>query len=206
MKEIDFENWKRKEFFNFYSLGGISRYYVTTNLEITKVYDFAHKNKLSFYFALQHIFMTAIKGIEEFNISIENGKLIVKDGIYSSCTYLKKGESIFNIVDVPYTTNIIEFCQNAQEKAEAQKVFKENTDYNKIFCIFSCIPWFEFSNMENPKISNNDDFTPKIVWDKIKKIGNKKFVNVCIDVNHRVIDGYLIAQLLESVKNLISKL
>jgi len=206
MKEIDFENWERKEFFEFYSKQGISRYHITTPLDVTKLYHFAHKNKISFYFALQHVFMTAINEIEEFNIKIINNKLVVKNGKFSSCTYLKKGETLFKIVATLYMNDIIKFCQNAKSIANTQTRFIEDVDYNEIISIFSCTPWFEYTNLESPKISLNDDFTPKIIWDKIKDVDNKKFVNVDIDVNHRVIDGFLLAKLLEKVNLIIESL
>lgn len=203
MKEINLNEWYRKDFYEFYSKDEISRYSTTTNLDITEVYKYAKKNNISFYFALQYIFHTAVRDIEEFRIRAKDNKLFVCDSGYASCTYLCKGEEMYKIVDNLYNIDLIQYCKKGKEIATHQKVFFVKRDIVDIECIFSCIPWLSFTNIENPKTGSNDDFVPRIIWDKIKRKGLRRYVNVSIEVNHRVVDGLLISKLFDKVKLLI---
>lgn len=206
MKEIDLETWYRKDFYKFFTESERGRYSVTTPLDITSVYEFSHRNSISFYFALQHIFVTAIKSIEEFNIRIDNGKLFVTDGFLVASSNLVKGEKLYKNVCVPYQEDMIEFCKSAKELVESQKVFDTGRDINDIICLFSSLPWFETTMIENPKSTDIDGCIPIVIWDKIKDSDGKMTVNVTIEVNHRVIDGYLISRLLEKVNEIIKSL
>ena len=52
-------------------------YGITTKFDVTNVYNFAKQNGISFYFALGHIFYSALKDVEEFNIRVVKRKLVV---------------------------------------------------------------------------------------------------------------------------------
>ncbi len=203
---IDLESWYRKDFYKFFSESKRGRYSITTPLDITKVYEFSHKNKISFYFSLQHIFATAIKSIEEFNIRIVNGKLFVADAHYIGSTNMSEGERLYKNVCVPLQDNIVDFCNTAKILVKKQKVFDEGLDINDIICCISALPWFETTAMENPKSADIDNCVPIINWDKLQDNNGKKTINVTIEANHRIIDGYLISKLLEKVNSLIDEL
>lgn len=206
MKEIDLSTWERREIFECFSKDEMPIYGITTPFDVTNVYNFAKKNNISFYYTFGYILNKAIRSIEEFNIRIINGKLFVVDNNIVSFADLKKGEKLIQFVDVEDCDNVFEFCKNAKQILNNQKGLRSNLINPKFSVFFSCEPWFEFTEFHNPKSGNKDDFIPKIVWDRIKEDNGRKFVNLSIEVNHRIIDGLLVATLIDNANKFVEEL
>lgn len=207
MKHIDLENWYRKDFYNFYTEAyDIPLFHVFSKIDVTNVYNFAKKHDISFYFALGHIFHTALSDIEEFNIRVIDNKLIVEDCNEISFICLLNGEKMFKIISLPYQTDIVAFCKNAKNILDNQKEFIKKREENKILEYITCQPWRQ-CQITNPYNLNKNDFITRLSWDKIEtdKNGNKT-VNVSFGANHRVIDGLLVSKAFEKVEEIIKNL
>ena len=206
MKVINLKTWERKDFYNCFKKDVMPMYGITTKFDVTNVYNFAKQNGISFYFALGHIFYSALKDVEEFNIRVVKRKLVVMENNVLSFTCIKPNETMFKFVDVLYDADIVKFCENARRIEQNQTGLFGNLKNPKYGVFYSCTPWFEFSAMTNPRSKSKNDFIPRIVWDKIKTENGKKFLNVSIEVNHRIIDGLLISKLIANTKQLIASL
>lgn len=51
-KEININNWERKEHFEFYSKCATPHYCIAFNIDITNLLQFTRKNHISFYYSL----------------------------------------------------------------------------------------------------------------------------------------------------------
>ena len=211
MKEIDLTTWKRKDIFNLYYQFDIPQISLCTPLEVSKVYEFAKEENLSFYFCMCHTFYTALLKFEEFMIRSIKGKIVVEDGEFVNICAIKKDEEIFKIITSKYYSDIKKFCNEVNDKLQAQTSFTEplppGARRSQVIAYISCTPWFEFTQMTHPQDVQRNSFVPHISFDKIK-INEKgeRWINVSIQVNHAAIDGYLIAQLLDEVKKIINNL
>lgn len=207
MKEIDLKSWDRADQYNLFSNYKSPIYGVTSKIDITNVYNFAKKNNVSFYFSMGYIVQTAMKDIDEYNIRLENGKLILDERNIVSFCCKNKDERNYRFIDVPYCDNILEFCKLAREIDSKQKTLFGNGKYGKNYSMFiSCIPWINFTMITNPKTGDTSDFITHIIWDKISEENGRKFINFGLEVNHRIVDGYAIAQLILNITNLIENL
>lgn len=207
MKEIDLNNWELKEQYNLFSKYAHPYYGITTKIDITKVYNFAKLNNISFYFCLGHIVNTAIRKVEELNIRLVNNKLIVDNHNLVSFTCKNKDERKYRFVDVPYQEDIVEFCNTARKLEKEQTTLFSTAGLGLDYSVFiSCVPWINFSMVSNPQTDDITDFVPRIIWDKILEENGRKFLNIGVEVNHAVADGYAISQLILNIANLIENL
>lgn len=52
MRRIEYENWPRRELFEFFSALSQPFYSVTFRVDVTRLYDYVKPRGLSFYYAL----------------------------------------------------------------------------------------------------------------------------------------------------------
>lgn len=211
MKEVNLEKWARKDIFNLYYQYDIPQISLCTPLEVSKVYAFAKKKKISFYFCLCHVFYTALLKFDEFLMRMVNNKLVVEDCEYANVCALKPGEEIFKVVVCKYNSNIEKFCNKLSQNLNNQTDFMlptpKNVRHSQNIAYISCTPWFEFSHITHPQDVKRNEFIPHISFDKMKiNEKNERWVNVSLQINHSVIDGVLVAKLLNEVKSIINEL
>ncbi len=207
MRKIDLNTWERKEFFECYSANKMPRFGITTPLDVTKVYSFAKREGVSFYFSLGYALFKALQDVEDFNIRVVDGEIIVDDHTWINFVCLRKGERNIRFVDVEYKDDVIEFCKRAKELDDAQNsLYSPIKRDNKCIGYITCLPWMEVTELAHPKTGDPDDFIPRFGWDKIKDVDGKKFVNFNVEANHRTIDGYAIAMLIDRLNYHIDKI
>lgn len=207
MKEINLETWELAEQYNLFSKYAHPYYGITTKVDVTNVYNFAKQNNISFYFCLGHVVNSAIRNVEELNIRLVNNKLVVDNHKLVSFTCKNKDERKYRFIDVPYCEDIIEFCKNARKLEREQSTLFSKAGFGLDYSVFiSCVPWINFSMVSNPQTNDITDFVPRIIWDKLLEENDKKFLNVGVEVNHAVADGYAISQLVLNIQKLIDNL
>ena len=211
MKELDLENWSRKDIFNLYYQFDIPQISLCTPLEVTNVYNFAKSKDLSFYFCLCHVFYTALLKFEEYMIRSIKGKIVIEDGEYVNICAKKQGEEIFKIVTGKYYPDTVKFCNETKKILQTQTTFTKplppSARRSQVIAYMSCAPWFEFTHITHPQDVQRNSFVPHVSFDKMKtNEKGERWVNVSLQVNHATIDGALIAKLLDEVKSIINHL
>ena len=74
-KEININNWERKEHFEFYSKCATPHYCIAFNIDITNLLQFTRKNHISFYYSLIYLCTQSINEIDEFLLETEDNKV-----------------------------------------------------------------------------------------------------------------------------------
>ena len=206
MKIINIEDLPRKEQFTHFT--GNVMYGITTKLDITNAYNFAKKKNISVYYCLGHTIYSAMKEIDEFNIRYVDGKLVLGNcDILSFCS-LRKNETVMRFIGVKFCKDVVKFCKTATKLNEEQISLYGSTPcpLYKYACYFSCTPWFQFSCLTNPTTNDEYDFIPRLAWDKFEFKKDKVTTNFTIEVNHKLIDGYLIGLLLQKINEKLASL
>ncbi len=209
MTVIDQGTWPRKEMFDFYSGISCPFYMVTFKVDVTRVYAYAKARGLSFYLAMVYLCTEAVNEVETFRYVIRGGEIILIDGRDPVFCDLNPGEELFRIVNVSREGPIDDFCRRAKAKSLAQKAFMpEPVRDDQI--IFSCLPWIDLTAITNEhelKADNSADDTDLIIaWGKYEEDGDRKIINLSIDVNHRFIDGLSIGKFAQGLEAKIAAL
>lgn len=210
-QEIDMSNWERKQHFEYYSKISTPHYCIAFNIDITNLLLFTRKHHISFYYSLIYLCTKAINQIDEFLLEIEDNRVFKVERRIPCFTDLKEGMTSFHMVSLPCEGDIVEFATKARcESVENPLPVDALEGIGEPQIIYSCIPWADITMCSNerdyqsPKLK--DDTAPILVWGKYTKHGERFLINMTLDVNHRLIDGYFVGEFVKNLENMIHEL
>lgn len=208
MKEIDINNWKRKEHFNLFRAMDLPFYNTNLNLDITGLREYTKDNRLGFNNTLVYLVIDTINKIENFKYRIVNDKVILFDTIHPAFTHLKPNDDLFSLIVGEYEEDLFKFDKNLNIKKESCNYYFNLEDFSKgnNLAIMSPQSWFSFTGVDHTLSFNKDDAIPKISWGKFFTDGDRIKLPFNIQVNHIFIDGYHIGKLVESLQKRIYEL
>lgn len=203
MHKIDINNYKRKEIYEFFKGLNNPYYLVSFNIDINNLYTFTKLHNVSFYYALIYCVTKCINDVDAFHYCIKEDGLYHIDQREPSFTDLKKDTECFHIVTTTIEEDLISFCHKAKEVSLNQKGFINLETETEDLIYYSCIPWVETTTITNEHGDDPNDCIPRINWGKYNK---DKILNISIEVNHKMIDGYHIGQFGQKLQDMINSL
>ncbi len=190
MRIIDLNTWNRKQHYNHFSGLVDSSFAVTIPFDVTKAYEFSKHNKISFFAKYLHDCMKAINEVENLKYRIIDDKIVAYDIIHASPTLARKDNS-FGFSFIEFDKNLNVFIENYEAEKEriqnAADLFPPNNGIDCVYC--SAMPWLNFIAHKEP-FSGEDNSVPKVAFSKAEKVNDKLIMNVAINVNHALVDGY----------------
>lgn len=210
MKELDYENWPRKNAYEFFSNISNPFYMISFRQDVTNLVRYAKKNELSFYYALIWLCTKAINDVEAFCIAVKDDKLVILDHRDPSFTDLKKDTEQFHIVTLEMADDLHEFCHRAMKLSSAQESFIDMDKESDELIYFSCLPWIDLTALTNERdltdVHSRDDSIPHIAWGKYTETDGRLSLVISLEVNHRFIDGLHIGRFHERLEYYIESL
>lgn len=207
MQKLAMDQWERKEIFDFMSALSDPFYTVCFNIDVTNVYEYTHRKNLSFYYALIYLVTQSVNEVPAFLNDIADGEIVVLGRRSPSFCDIRRGSEAFYIVNMLLEHNIDDFCKKAKEKSFLQtSFFPTDKPADEAWIYFSCIPWVDLTCVTNERDFDPDDTVPRISWGKYVSCGGRKKLNMSVEVNHRLIDGFHIGLLERRLTEKISLL
>ena len=203
---IDVETWSRKDAYRLFSRGYLPYFSVTTPLDVTELYRYAKGEGLSFYRAMIYVVTRAMNELEPFRLRIRPQGIAVCDTVSPSYTTAGR-EGTFGICNVDYLPGetMADFCRRAleQEKRQGDEMVVED-DVRDDLIFFSSVPWFVTTSVLQEQPTNPDDSFPRVLWDRIREEKGRKLVNFTLQLNHRLLDGAHVRDLLQRMGELMA--
>lgn len=210
-QEIDIHDWDRRQHFEYYSKISTPHYCVAFNVDITNLVRFTREYHISFYYSLIYLCTQSLNQIDEFLLEIEDNRVFKVERRIPCFTDLKKGATSFHMVSLPCEGDILEFTAKAREESNnnpLQVDALEGSGESQI--IYSCIPWADITMCSNERDYNDpklkDDTAPILVWGKYTEHDGRYMINMTLDVNHRLIDGYFVGLFVQNLEAMIAAL
>ncbi|WP_283636680.1 CatA-like O-acetyltransferase [Aquaticitalea lipolytica] len=205
MEIFDIENWNRKQHYNHFSKLKDPYFGVTITVDVTKAYHFSKEKKISFFGRYLHDCMKAINDIDELKLRINNSVVEKHEVINASATIMRQ-DNTFGFSFINFDENLDVFLNNLEN--EKQRI-NSTTDLfppvNGLDCIHcSALPWLSFSGHKEP-VSGEIDSVPKLAFSKIVFNNDKIEMNVAINVNHALVDGYHVSLFAEKFQYYLNK-
>ncbi len=203
MKKLNIHTWNRKAHFNHFNALEDPYFAVTVPFEVSKAYRYAKQNGISFFGKYLHDCMKAINNVENFKYRIENNEVIVHDVIHASAT-LMRSDNTFGFSFINFDEDLGVFLNNINKEKErienGSDLYPPDNTLDCIYC--SALPWFSFTGHKEP-FSGITDSVPKFGYSKFEQKGEDLIMNVSINVNHALVDGYHVGLFCEAFqKNL----
>ena len=202
---IDRAAWPRRELFDFFSPMSQPFFSVAFRQDVTRLYQFAKENRLSFYHSLVYLCTRAVNEVEAFRYALRGEDLVLFDRRIPSFTDLKPGAETFHIVTLPCEGSVRDFCAAAKAKSAAQTSFLDQEDSLDLI-YFTCLPWVELTALTNERDFDPDDAVPRIAWGKYAQEGDRKALHISLELNHRFVDGLHVGRFHEALTALIEAL
>ena len=203
---IDVETWPRKDAYHLFSKGYLPFFAVTTPLDVTELRRFTKKEGLSFYRAMVYIVTRAMNELEPFRLRIRKDGIAVCETVSPSYTTAGRDGS-FGISDVEYLPGetMADFCRRALEKEASQREQMAVQDDVRDDLIFiSTVPWFVTTSVLQEQPTDPDDSFPRVLWDRIHEEKGRQLVNFTGQLNHRLVDGSHVRDLLLRMEELMA--
>lgn len=205
MEIIKMEDWERRELFEVFGKSDWPFYFVSFDLDVTRVYEYAHDNHLSFYLTLTYLVSKAAASVHNFRYRIHGEEIHVLDTLKPSFTWLDEGSNVFKIVNCALEPTVKGFVRKASKLAKEQKSFLPEKDTEDLIFI-SSLPWIPTTAIGSEHNLDKNDYFPRISWGKYVGRSGHKVLNMSVDVNHRIIDGQHIGQFYEELCRQIESL
>lgn len=205
---VDLTQWPRREHFQFFSGLSFPFFNVTPSLDVTNLRAYTKRRGLSFYYALIYATMSAMNQLPDYLYKIRGTQIVRHDKLEPSFVVMDEDTHLIKIVNVPLEDSLEEFCRRAAELADAQcSPFPDPQQENRDDLVYlSCTPWFSFTSLTNEMDCNPDDSIPRITWGKYEERDGRLRLPYAIQLNHRLLDGWHVAQLLQSVQDFMDRL
>ena len=203
---IDVETWPRKDAYQLFSRGYLPYFSVTTPLDVTELCRYAKGEGLSFYRAMIYVVTRAMNELEPFRLRIRPEGIAVCDTVSPSYTTAGR-EGTFGICNVDYLPGetMADFCRRAlAAEAKQQEGMLVEDDVRDDLIFFSCVPWFVTTSVLQEQPTNPDDSFPRVLWDRIREEKGRKLVNFTLQLNHRLLDGAHVRDLLQRMEELMA--
>jgi len=205
MEILDIETWDRKQHYQHFSAMKDPFFGVTIPFEVSKAYEYSKENDLSFFGKYLHDCMKAINDVDALKLRIQDEQVVKYSVIHASPTIMKTDKTYgFSFVTFNEDLNI--FLKNLE--AEKERIQGSENLYppiNSLDCIHcSALPWFSFTGHKEP-VSGLLDSVPKLAFSKTERINRSLKMNVSINVNHALVDGYDIGLFVEKFQYYLNK-
>ncbi|MCK8481486.1 CatA-like O-acetyltransferase [Psychroserpens algicola] len=206
MEILNINAWKRKQHYNHFKSLNDPYFGVTIPFDVTKAYQFAKHNNVSFFGKYLHDCMQAINAVDELKLRVVDEDVVKYDTINASAT-LMRSDNTFGFSYIEFSNDFNEFL--AHINAEKDRIettgalFPLRNDLECIHC--SALPWFNFSGHKEP-VSGQFESVPKLAFSKmVRKDSNSLSMNVSIQVNHALVDGYHVGLFSEKFQHYLNK-
>ncbi len=205
-KELDINNWNRKEHFKFFSNFTEPFFGVCVTVDCTKAYQYAKENGYSFFLYYLHKSIVAANRIEPFRYRIENDKIFIYDKINASPT-INRSDGTFGFGYMDYMEDFVLFEKEAKKEIErvqnTTSLLPATSSENVIH--YSSVPWIDFQSLSHARNYSFPDSCPKISFGKMTNNQNRLQMPLSIHVNHALMDGYHVGQFIDLYQELLDE-
>lgn len=190
MKVLDINTWNRKQHYKHFSALADPYFGVVIPFDVTNAYKKSKTKNISFFARYLHDCMRAINEVENFKLRIVDNNVVEYTIIHASATIMRSDNTFgFSFIEFNQDLNI--FKNNIQ--AEKNRIENSTDLYpptNSLDCIHcSATQWLNFVGHKEP-VSGMKESVPKMAFSKMISEGEKLMMNVSVDVNHALVDGY----------------
>lgn len=207
-KYIDIQNWKRKEYYEFFSKYDEPFWGIVSEIDCTIAFQKAKEGNSSFFLYYLYKSTQAINMIEEFKYRIENEKIVLFD-LINSATTLGRDDETFGYSFINFSSDFNNFSQNGEKEIERVKNstgLSLNENSNRLDVIhYSSLPWTKFTGLTQARNFKEIDSIPKIIFGKYFVVDGKKIMNVSLNAHHGLADGLHAAKYFELFQKLMNE-
>jgi chloramphenicol O-acetyltransferase type A len=196
-KYLDLESWHRRELFDFF-IGYSNPYFnVCTQLEVTKLVEFASNRSIKISSAIHYFALRIANEIEPFRYRLKDGQVIVYEVVNGGTTVLLPNES-FAYAYFDYQPDFEKFVDDMGKAVEEVRTgtgpLKPTMRDDVIY--HTTLPWISFTSFAHARTPGRGDSIPRIVFGKFVKEEKRTMLPISVEVHHALMDGLHVGRFL----------
>lgn len=201
MKNIDIENWKRKQQFEMFKEFELPHFNLCAEVDITKLLQVCKTRGISSFTAIVYLVAKASNDIDAFRMRIRGDNVVLHEKAHPSFTVLGD-DDVFSYCTSEYFSEAAKFVQGTQAAIEEAKsnASLENPFGEDEYLYMSCLPWVKFTSVSHAMRLNPSDSIPRYSWGKYDKQGAKMVMPLSVQVHHAVVDGVHVGEFYQRVE------
>ena len=203
-KELNIDEWSRKEHFEFFSKFSEPFFGITAKIDCSLAYKKSKENGYSFFMYYLHKSLKAANSISAFRYRIDNGKVYEYEVVNASPT-IDRANGTFGFSYLDYNQDFKTFRDLAAPRIEEVKnsnsLMPALSGENVIH--FSSLPWIDFTSLSHARNYDFPDSCPKISFSKMTTVDGKQQMSVSVHVHHGLADGLHVGQFYEKLQELM---
>ena len=207
-KQLDLQNWKRKEHFDFFNQFDEPFFGIVTEIDCTNAYTFCKSNSIPFFLYYHYQAILAVNQMEEFRYRIKDDEIIIFDAIHVTTT-ISRVDNTFAFSFIPFTQSFSEFSVLARieiDRIKSSSGLCVNHNTSRIDVIhFSTVPWIKFTGVTHARDFKYKDSVPKITFGKYFQQNTRILMPVSVNVHHGLMDGFHVGQFLHFFEQLMNE-
>lgn len=210
MKQIDIENWKRKQHFNFFYRMDYPQYNICMDIDITHFLAYTKEQHLPFCYSMIYAAMHVLNTIEEFRYRIRDGKVILHDQVHPSFTDTSNDpeDDLFKIVTLNLDGTLSQFTHAARQASNNQQIYFDPTNLagRDDLVYITCLPWINFIHLSHTITLNRNDSVPRISWGKYIQKEKKILLPFSVQVHHALADGLHVGNYINNLQKYLDEI
>ncbi len=203
--KLDLTTWNRQDHYNFFNKFEEPFFGVTVNLDCTIAYATAKRLNVSFFQYYLHKSLVAANEITPFKYRIIDDEVWEYDEVHASAV-ITRPDGTFGFSYIDFDKDFDKFTVSATAEIESVKASKglkpASSGDNVIHC--SALPWLNFKSLSHARSFSFKDSCPKFSFGQVSVEGDKKMMPFSIHVNHALMDGFHVGQLINRMQELLN--
>ena len=206
-REIDLQTWSRSGQFNLFRTYDRPHFATTARVDVTALMTIGKPDGVSPYRAFIHAIGTGIHAVPAFRMRFEGEKVLKYDAIALSATVPRPNDT-FGYAYIPWFSDWDDFdssCKAIIDETAKGADLGANTGQRNDLAYLSCLPWIDFTALDNA-LPGPDDCIPRFSWGKLIKASNGSWsCAVAVQVHHALIDGLQVGQFFEAAQSCLNR-
>lgn len=204
---IDIKKLDRADYFYYFMSVGTTIEF-TVKMDVTKVIEKCHNEKLNFQAVMLHRIYRAINQVDNFKYDLLDGKLIKWDKIVPTFSSMNKDNKLFFTLYADMQENEIDFNEvykdTVNKYATSTTIVPQGELPANVFNV-SCIPWLHFEHFSSNSKSMENNIVKMITIGKYEQVNDRYVLPITLQVSHSVVDGYHASLFFEKLREELYK-
>ena len=195
------QDYYRRELFDFFRPYASPFWAVTFELEIGGALEELRRRQYPIYLNLCYLFTRAAQPLEDLRYRLREGEIVLHDRLHAGVTVPAAGGRFrFTYYDDEPEIERFNARLAADGAAGEDAGLGVRVDRDRAWLFFSSLPKIPFTGLTHAYPDPQDD-EPRVSFGRFREQGERRFMPVGLQVNHRFVDGAVVGELVERAQS-----
>lgn len=201
---IDFETWKRREIFFYFSKMAPTGYSLTVKLDATRMKSILDQAGLKFFPAYLWLVTRSLNCQQEFRIAQKDGQIGFYDHLTPLYATFHEDDMTFSLMWTAYDDDFISFYEaylrNQKLYGKNHGILAQPAPPPPNAYTVSCVPWIAFEHFAVHSYGNNSYYFPSVEAGRLIEENGRLLLPLSITCHHAATDGYHVGLFLKQLQ------